>query len=104
MPRFKEKPSPIPYCKFFTYGELIILVGREPVSEKEKRWHLSISHPTRYPSWEEIKLARYELCPQDITMAMLLTPPENYVDIHKNCFHLWQLHPEDEKLVAHGGF
>lgn len=54
-------------------------------------WHLSISCPHRYPSWEEIRAARYDLLPLDITMAMLLPPPEEYVNLHPNCFHLHQI-------------
>jgi hypothetical protein len=105
MPRLKEKVSPIPTARYFTYGDLIILVGREPIDGNgKKRWHLSISHPARFPSWDEIKFARYELCPKDITMAMLLPPAEAYVNIHPNCFHLWQIHPDDENAMQQGGF
>ena len=32
-------------------------------------WHLSIAHPVRYPSWDEIKAARYEFIPDDVYMS-----------------------------------
>jgi len=54
-------------------------------------WHLSISHPDRNPTWEEIRDARYELLPNDLTMAMLLPPKEQYINVHKFCFHLYQI-------------
>lgn len=64
-------------------------------------WHLSISHrqvdrsgqtrPGRYPTWEEIKEARYRFCPDDITMAMLLPPTEEFVNLHDTTFHLYQV-------------
>src|SRR5262245_6997802 len=54
-------------------------------------WHLSISHPDRYPSWDEIADARYLLCPADVTMAMLLPPSERYVNVHEHVFHMWQI-------------
>jgi len=54
-------------------------------------WHLSISHPTRYPVWNEIRDARYELVPDACTMAMLLPPKAEYVALHPNCFHLHQI-------------
>lgn len=54
-------------------------------------WHISIAHPDRYPSWDEIAEARYKFCPTDITMAMLLPPPGEYVNEHPHCFHLWQI-------------
>lgn len=54
-------------------------------------WHLSISHPHRYPTWDEIADARYALVPEDVTMAMLPPPPGEYVNEHESCFHLWQI-------------
>ena len=57
----------------------------------EKLWHISISCAHRYPHWDEIKKARYDLCPDEITMAMLLPPRSEYVNIHPNCFHLHEL-------------
>ncbi len=55
------------------------------------KWHLSISHPDRYPTLDEIKNIRYRLLPNEITVGILLPPKEEYVNIHKNCFHLWQV-------------
>jgi hypothetical protein len=60
-------------------------------------WHLSISHPHRYPTWDEIADARYELVPDDVTMALLLPPPVEYVNEHDTCFHLWQI---DDRRAA----
>lgn len=54
-------------------------------------WHLSIAHRHRYPTWDEIADVRYELVPSDVTMAMLLPPPGEYVNEHDHCFHLWQI-------------
>lgn len=50
--------------------------------------HLSISHPRRLPTWEEVRRVRYELLPLDATFAMLLPPPEDYVNVHEFCFQL----------------
>ena len=69
----------------YSNGALKIFVSQDG---NEKMWHLSISHPHRYPTWDEIKAARYELIPDDITMAMFLPPKSEYVNIHNNCFHL----------------
>lgn len=54
-------------------------------------WHLSIAHQHRYPTWDEIADVRYELVPASVTMAMLLPPPEEYVNEHEFCMHLWQI-------------
>ncbi len=77
-----------PGARAFQLGECLIFVGRYP---ETGRWHLSISHPERYPTWDEIKTARYQLVPNNVTMAMLLPPKERYVNIHPNCFHLWEI-------------
>ena len=55
------------------------------------QWHLSISRPDRLPSWEEVKVARYELLPDNIDMAMILPPKENYVNVQIFCFHLFEI-------------
>jgi hypothetical protein len=78
-----------------------IIVGLEPAKNApagiwlpegaSDLWHLSISEPSRYPTWDEIADARYQLIPDDVTMAMLLPPPDEYVNVHNNCFHLWQI-------------
>ena len=54
-------------------------------------WHLSVSHPTRYPTWDEIKNIRYKYLPNKITAALLFPPKEEYVNLHTNCFHLWEV-------------
>jgi hypothetical protein len=85
-------------------GHLSVICGQEPHgSPPVARWHLSISHrtsevrprPGRYPHWDEIADARYRFCPAEVTMAMLLPPMAEYVNVHETTFHLHQL-AEDE--------
>jgi hypothetical protein len=78
-----------------------VIVGQEPLKAAPQGmwlppgerllWHLSIAHPDRYPTWDEIADARYGLIPDDVTMAMLLPPRGEYVNEHPHCFHLWQV-------------
>jgi hypothetical protein len=76
----------------FTKGECRVLIGHEDRNGDGKRlWHLSISCEKRYPTWDEIKDARYTLLPMGLTFAMLLPPMNEYVNVHQNCFHLWEL-------------
>jgi hypothetical protein len=82
---------PVPGCgktsvKVFRKGPLFVMVGLE-----EDRWHLSISHKDRYPVWDEITEARYSLLPNNITFAQLLPPKQEYVNLHPNTFHLWEI-------------
>ena len=66
-------------------GTLTVMAGTEP-----EGFHLSISHPRRYPSWEEICEARDAFTPADKTFVQLLPPREAWVNVHENCFHLWE--------------
>ena len=70
------------------------------VSKDEGFWHLSISHPTRYPTWDEIFLAWYDLVPgagSQFEGAIILPRKTEYVNIHPNCFHVHQL--KDTEIV-----
>lgn len=78
-------PSIVPGSEAFMFRGCSVIVGKE-----KGRWHLSIAHPKRLPTWEELRDARYEFTPADVTMVMVLPRPEQYVNIHPNCLHLWE--------------
>jgi len=79
--------------RMFHKGACRVLVSREMQPKKGARlyWHLSISCQDRYPTWNEIKDARYSLLPMSLTFAQLLPPMDEFVNIHPNCFHLWEI-------------
>lgn len=54
-------------------------------------WHLSISREDKLPTWDEVSRARYELLPDEATMAMFLPPRSEYVNLHEYCFHLYEV-------------
>lgn len=97
---WRHQPSPVPGWRVWqrnvTDGHLTAIVAEEPAG-----WHLSISHrtnrtpptPGRYPTWDEITHARYELLPGDLDFVMHLPPPGEYVAVHDTTFHLHK-HPE----------
>lgn len=82
-------PVPIPGARVFKRGSIQALVSKD-----DGAWHISVSHPMRYPTWDEISKARYDLVPDDAFMVMILPPRAEYVNLHKNCFHLWQISRE----------
>ena len=84
---------PVPGGRAYRMGECTVIVSRDG-----GYWHLSISHPSRDPSWDEIREARYALLPDDVTMALLLPPREEYVNVHSHCFHLWEVTPDGKVL------
>jgi len=81
------------YNKAYMKGDLRIWLSRE-IYPEGLRWHMSISTAKRYPVWDEIRDAWYALKPadaRDVTMAMLLPPEREYVNVHPNCFHLHEI-------------
>jgi hypothetical protein len=94
-PMWQQRPLPADVARVVSNGTRLyvssashckVLVSHEPVVG----WHLSISHEWRYPSWEEIKSARYELVPDAVRMTMDLPPSSEFVNVHENCFHLYE--------------
>jgi hypothetical protein len=76
------------YCRLYTLGECSVIVTRE-----HGKWHLSIAHHSRYPTWDEISQARYRIIPRDVWVAMYLPPPSEYVNLHRFCFQLHECDP-----------
>lgn len=62
--------------------------------DSSRRWHLAIWHPDRYPTWDEIKVARFEIptVARVKLMVQLLPLAETtgWVNKHEYCFHLWE--------------
>ena len=54
--------------------------------------HVSISRRDRYPGWDEMRDLVYScgFFDRGRAVMMVLPAPENYVNIHQNCFHFWQ--------------
>ena len=57
--------------------------------------HMSMSHPTRYPTWDEMFRTRYKFFSDQIDFVMYLPRESEYVNVHENCFHLYQLRAGD---------
>ena len=52
--------------------------------------HISIAHPERYPTWDEILTVWRWYAGPDVEGVMVLARAGDYVNFHKNCFHVWQ--------------
>lgn len=66
--------------EYYTVGECRVL--------QSHRLHFSISHPDRYPTWDEIAAARYALLPKLKDCVMVLPPDDQYANVHEYCFHV----------------
>lgn len=60
------------------------------INKEDGRWHLSVSarHTLGY---YEIKELRYKFMPNDMQVAQIFPPREEFVNVHENCFHLFEL-------------
>jgi hypothetical protein len=72
----------------FTLGECNIILTKE-----YGLLHMSISHPSRYPNWDEIAAARYRLIPTDRDAVMVLPPEDEYINHHEFCFQVYECSP-----------
>lgn len=82
LPRFPEAEA-------FVVGPLRI-VGSTDIENGVAWRHVSVSCADRYPTWEELKDIRYRLFDEDAEVVQFFPPKSDYVNIHPNCFHLWQ--------------
>jgi hypothetical protein len=78
-----------------TLGQCRIICAREGA---ELRWHLSISHPFRLPTWDEINAARDACIPADVWLCQPMPPKDYWVNLHPHTLHLWQV--RDRELIA----
>lgn len=77
----------------YMLGECSVLLSG-PSERSQIGWHFSIAHPSRYPTWDEQKLTRYLLVPDDVTMVQVMPPRAEYVNAHPNCFHWHEAGPK----------
>ena len=94
------EPGAVAFGKSVIDGHLLCLIGRDPDT---RAWHLSLSHrrdvldaqghpvPGRLPTWAEVFEARYRFLPDKATMAMILPPRAEYVNLMPTCFHLYEV-------------
>jgi len=75
--------------KAYTKGNLQLLFSPAEHHLHELWKHASISHPRRYPFWEEILDVRYSFFDKDDEVVQILPPKNEYINVSKNCFHLW---------------
>lgn len=86
----REFESPVLHGRLFKWRGCSVIISRE-LDGLRLLWHAPIAHPERYPTWDEIRDMRYAFLPDNMTMAMLLPPKAEYVNLHPNCFHLWEV-------------
>lgn len=82
----------------YRMGECSIILSG-PIERRDIGWHFSIAHPSRHPTWEEQKAARYALVPDNIHMVSIMPPRSEFVNQHEHCFHWWEANAKFFKFV-----
>lgn len=61
------------------------------------RWHLSVSHALRVPTWGELGMARDALLPPDVWMMVAHPPRAFWMNLDRRVLHLWEF--DDPVLI-----
>ena len=79
-----------PGSKEYKRGACIIILSPP---QGQYGWHMSISTTYRDPTWKEIRDAWYDLVPDAEIKngAMFFPPKQEYVNVHKYCFHVHEV-------------
>lgn len=102
LPEMMKRMNPDGKC--WSYGEINVMQTVDDVVDnviaynqfgttkmpKGKYKHTSVSHPSRYPTWDELSEIK-RLVHGDVLVVQVLPPRSHYTNVHKNCFHLWEL-------------
>ncbi|HEU0021674.1 MAG TPA: hypothetical protein VFR55_08390 [Dehalococcoidia bacterium] len=52
--------------------------------------HVSVSHPSRVPTWDEMNCIKDLFWAEDETVIQYHAPRSEYVNNHPRCLHLWK--------------
>jgi hypothetical protein len=93
-----EVPPPKAY---YHPAGLSALVGREPFSDDDWRWHISVRFGNpgvdgRVPNWEEMVNAAHELRP-GVVFVMGVPPRSWWMNVHPHVLHMHET--RDELLI-----
>lgn len=76
------------YVRCYVLGECTVVVTRE-----SDRWHLSVAHKTRLPTWDECAAAWYRCVPAAKTLcgSLVLPPLHEYVNRNEFCLQVCEI-------------
>jgi len=85
--------------RWWRIGPCTLAAGLELLGG-EQRYHMSIAHPRRLPTWDEIKEAKQVAEREGAidaarTYVMPFPPRSAWLSIHPFCFHLWELRSDE---------
>ena len=67
------------------------------IASTEDDWdHVSVSCEDRIPSWTDMEYIKRRFFKDDETAMQLHVPPQDHINCHPNCLHLWR--PQKESI------
>jgi hypothetical protein len=89
----------------YRMGQCSVIMSQEPFGQDgEYIWHLSIGHPNRFPTWDEINNAEKKLRPKGVTMGILFAEPGHPAHSYsRNICHLWEIEDNNKLGLAQEG-
>lgn len=84
--RIREMPSQIAGVRLYRMRMMQILASTD-----NGVMHISASHPKRMPTWEEMYRMFEEIGNRNEQLVMILPPKKEYVNLHDNCLHLFEV-------------
>jgi hypothetical protein len=88
----RHMPGAPPPRLFTTDDGLRALIAREPCGGRPDdplRWHISISHERRVPTWVEIRDACHQLRP-GVMFSVGVQPLSMWMNEHEFVLHAWE--------------
>lgn len=102
MLRFPEKYDRVQFLSGRLYripfnGIKLTVIATMDTDDNGITWeHVSVSLKNRLPTWQELKFIKMLFWDQEDEVLQFFPPESQYVDVHKNCLHLWR--PTNIKL------
>lgn len=81
---------PLPRCYRAEAEGLSVLMGREPFPDDPRpRWHVSIQHDERVPSWNEVTEVLHHVRP-GVPFVLGVPPRSWWMNVHERVLHAWE--------------
>lgn len=74
-------------CNFV---KLAVLASIDTDDNGIKWEHVSVSLKNRLPTWQELKFIKMLFWDPEDEVIQFFPPQSQYVDVQKNCLHLWR--------------
>jgi hypothetical protein len=83
-------------CGAFTLRSSIDGAEMHVIASSGEGWdHVSVSRRNRCPNWSEMEQVKRLFFRDDETAMQLHVPPDDHINLHPHCLHLWRPHDQE---------